>query len=193
MKWHRLISGGDNRLLYRFMGRIHGITLGSCGKIYGCLEQRTVPLGAAQYSKRLAGIQGHGQGTGICQTDILSCKPDHPPQQIIRIISRGKHPFKPVDSGIGITAPQTFNKCRNQIVMFFPGLVIQEEFFFNGRFNIRDQNNFSRAKMEGSSFKVGQTDPCIPVGNLCNMDKGLGGETLLFPAKSFFLICQPPL
>ena len=114
------------------IGSVHSITLWRRGKVDGSLRQCSVAFGHAD--------EVHGVLRGNCDrqrlrvgiADILRRKTHEPTGDVERILTGFDHSREPIHRGIRVAVAHRLVQRRDQVVMLFATLVIQERAALDG-------------------------------------------------------------
>ncbi len=69
-------------------------------------------------------VLSHQKSIWICQTNIFRREDQQPACNKLNIFATFNHSCKVINGTVGIAAPDTFNKCRDNIVMHLPILIV---------------------------------------------------------------------
>ena len=170
------------------VGQFHGVGFGGHGQIDHRMGQ---VYGTFRHANEMAGLVGRHrdlQPPGIRNAHVLAGEPDHPPGNVQGIFPGFQHPGQPVHRRIRVGIPHGFVEGGNQIVVFFPGFVI-EQGLFPGALLDQFPGNMDSVRfpfpVEHHHFQGSQSGPGISVGQL-------GQELQIFFFQMDPFIPEPP-
>ena len=102
----------------------------------------------------------------VRHADVLAGKAGYAPRNIERVLACFQHAREPVDRCVRIGVAHGFVQRRDQVVMFFTGLVVQQRLFGDALLKCLGRNSDSiavRIPVENDHFERGERGACVAV------------------------------
>ena len=91
------------------------------------MSQRKIAFGHADEIHGITRRHAQRKRLRISQADVLDGHAHHATRDVQRVFSRFKHSTQPVKRCVGIAVPHRFMQGRDQVVVFFARLVVEQD------------------------------------------------------------------
>ena len=124
MERHGLIAGATHEVECLVDGEIGTVALLARSQINRCLGKRNPALGPPYLVDGIECGIGKQEGIGIGKSDVLGGTNHKATGYELRVLASLNHACKPIEGCIGVAAPDTLDKCRDDVVVHLAILVV---------------------------------------------------------------------